>query len=466
MSSDRGRDPLAPGGPLRGQDLRGTHSDGEASLSSADPAPAEQSAVLRMIQASRSASAAGRSREAEELLARAVQLAPAHPAVLNERGLQLMQRGEAGGAREMFQRATSADPHHPALWSNLAGSLQALGLAEEALAAIERALAIEPRHPPALLQKAALIEQRGDPRNAARVYREALVTVGPESTPPPQLRAALERAREVIRQDDAALARTIAERLAPVRARHASAVSRRAEQCLELLSGQRSRYLPQPTFLYFPGIPALEFFENGEFPWLGALEAATEAIRAELAAVLSSDEAGLEPYVAYPDGVPLDQWRELNRSRRWSAYFLWNQGAAQPQHLARCPRTAEAVKAAPRCDIEQHSPNVFFSILEPRTRIPPHTGVTNARLTVHLPLIVPPGCGFRVGGETREWVPGRAWVFDDTIEHEAWNDSDAPRAILIFDIWNPNLSAAERDVVRAATEAIGTYYGAPPPGLV
>ena len=427
---------------------------------------ADQSSLLRIIQAARAAGAAGRSREAEELLVRAAQLAPDHPAVLNERGLQLMQRGEAAGARELFQRATAGDPGHPALWSNLAASLEALGLREEGMAAIERALKIEPRHPTALLQKASLIEQRGDPREAARIYRAALVTLGPETAPPPSLRAALEHARELVRQDDAALAHTIAERVAPVRARHGAGVSRRADQCIELLTGHRSRYLPQPTFMYFPGIPALEFFENDAFPWLGAIEAATDAIRAELTGVLSSDQAGLEPYVAYPDGVPLDQWRELNRSRRWSAYFLWNQGAAQPSHLASCPRTAEAVKAAPQCDVAQHGPNVFFSILEPRTRIPPHTGVTNARLTVHLPLIVPPGCGFRVGGETREWIPGRAWVFDDTLEHEAWNDSDAPRAILIFDIWNPYLTAAERDLVRAATEAIGSYYGGPPRGLV
>jgi len=427
---------------------------------------ADPSSIVRIIQAAKAAGAAGRGREAEELLSRAAQLAPEHPAVLNERGLQLMQRGEAAGARELFQRATAADPSHPALWSNLAGSLHALGLHEEEMAAIERALAIEPRHPTSLLQKAALIERRGDERNAARVYRAALVTVGPETAPPPALRAALEHAREAVRQDDAALARTIEERLAPVRTHCGSGVSRRAEQCIELLTGQRGRYLPQPTFMYFPGIPALEFFDHDAFPWLGAIEAATDAIRTELTQVLASDQAGLEPYVAYPDGVPLDQWRELNRSRRWSAYFLWNQGAAQPPHLARCPRTADAVKAAPQCEVAQHGPNVFFSILEPRTRIPPHTGVTNARLTVHLPLIVPPGCGFRVGGETREWIPGRAWVFDDTIEHEAWNDSDTPRAILIFDIWNPYLTAAERELVRAAIEAIGSYYGTPPKGLV
>jgi aspartyl/asparaginyl beta-hydroxylase (cupin superfamily) len=90
----------------------------------------------------------------------------------------------------------------------------------------------------------------------------------------------------------------------------------------------------------------------------------------------------------------------------------------------------------------------MFSILEPRTRIPPHTGTSNVRLTVHLPLVVPPGCGFRVGAETREWREGEAWAFDDTIEHEAWNDSDQPRAILIIDAWNPLLTEAEREFVR------------------
>jgi aspartyl/asparaginyl beta-hydroxylase (cupin superfamily) len=214
--------------------------------------------------------------------------------------------------------------------------------------------------------------------------------------------------------------------------------------------------------MYFPEIPAIEFFERGDFPWLDAIEAATDDIRTELTAVLVADRAGLEPYIAYPDGVPLDRWRELNKSRRWSAYFLSNQGVDLPAHIARCPRTMQVLKGAPLCDVPARAPTVFFSILDASTHIPPHTGVTNTRLTVHLPLIVPPDCGFRVGGETREWLPGKAWVFDDTIEHEAWNRSDSPRAVLIFDIWNPLLTAAERDVVRAATEVVGTYYGSIP----
>jgi len=90
---------------------------------------------------------------------------------------------------------------------------------------------------------------------------------------------------------------------------------------------------------------------------------------------------------------------------------------------------------------------VFFSILKAGKRIPPHTGVTNIRSIVHLGLIVPQGCGFRVGGEVREWREGEAFVFDDTIEHEAWNDSDEDRAVLILDCWNPHLSPAEQDMI-------------------
>jgi len=391
-------------------------------------------------------------------------MAPGHPAVLNELGLRMMQRGDAIRARELFRRAIQADPNHPSLWSNLAASLDALNLWQEETEAVERALALEPRHLASLLQKAALIEARGDARNAARAYRNALATVPPGVTPPDTASDAVQRARAAVRADDEALAAAIEERVADIRTRHGDGSLRRAQRCIELLTARRRRYLPEPTFSYFPEIPAVEFFARDDFPWLDAIEMATAEIRAELTAVLISDRAGLEPYIAYPEGVPLDQWQELNRSRRWSAYFLWNQGVAAPAHLARCPRTAAALQAAPRCEVAGHAPTAFFSILDAGTHIPPHTGVTNTRLTVHLPLIVPPECGFRVGSETREWIPGKAWVFDDTIEHEAWNRSDSPRAVLIFDIWNPFLSEAERDFVRAATEAYSAYYAAPAAG--
>src|SRR5262249_17050879 len=185
--------------------------------------------------------------------------------------------------------------------------------------------------------------------------------------------------------------------------------------------------------------------------------AASGAIRDEFLNVLADGPAAFEPYVAFREGVPVDQWRELNHSRRWSVYYLWHEGVAIEDHIARCPRTVAALEGWPRWDAK--GPTVVFSVLDAKTRIPAHTGVYNTRLTVHLPLVIPPGCGLRVGAEQRGWNPGEAFVFDDSIEHEAWNASDVPRAVLIFDTWNPLLSAAERDLVRALVAGVDAYYG-------
>jgi len=109
-------------------------------------------------------------------------------------------------------------------------------------------------------------------------------------------------------------------------------------------------------------------------------------------------------------------------------------------------------------DVPGYCPTAFFSILVAKSHIPPHTGVTNTRLIVHLPLVIPPGCRFRVGSTIRDWQVGQAWVFDDTMQHEAWNDSDVPRAILIFDIWNHFMTPAEHDLVRTAVQGIRDFY--------
>ena len=261
--------------------------------------------------------------------------------------------------------------------------------------------------------------------------------------------------------DLAALNAELEAPLAQLRERHGGRRQRRVDQCLETLLGQRQPYYSQPTWMYMPELPAIEFFERSDFPWLDAFEAQTEAMRKELLQVMVTDREGLQPYIDFPADLPLDQFRELNRSRRWSAYFLWNQSAPVAAHIARCPVTAALLETAPRCHIESRAPTAFYSILDANTRIPAHVGVTNTRCTVHVPLVVPPDCGFRVGSTTREWEPGHAWIFDDTINHEAWNLSDTPRAILIFDIWNPLLTAAERDMIAAATEIYARYYVLP-----
>ena len=430
-------------------------------VSDPTPVPLEDSHVIRLLQASKSEATAGRLTESDRLLAYVAQQAPHHPAVLNELGVRMMSRGGAEQAHSLFLRATAADPRQPALWANLASSLKALGRRSEEIDAIEKALALEPRHLSALLQKGAYLEDSGDARNAARAYQNVLDCIAPGARLPDTIREAVAHAKALVDADRAALVAALEQPLSEMRARHGGDRQLRVDRCLDILMGSRRAYHSQPTWMYFPGLPAIEFFEREASPWLATLEAATADIRTELLRILVADRDGLQPYIDFPDSMPVDQFRELNRSRRWSAYFLWNQSEAIPSHLARCPNTARSVEAAPRCRIKRRAPTAFFSILDAGTRIPPHTGVTNTRCTVHLPLVVPPGCGFRVGSTVREWEPGHAWVFDDTIEHEAWNDSDTPRAILILDVWNPLLTAAERDMVTAITEIYGDYYAAP-----
>jgi aspartyl/asparaginyl beta-hydroxylase (cupin superfamily) len=432
-------------------------------MNSAAPMPLDEATIFRVLQAAKAEEAAGRMSESDQLLANVAQRAPNHPAVLNELGVRMMARGVADQAQLLFSRAASANPSQPSIWANLASSLKALGRRVEEFDAIEKALTLEPRHLSALLQKADYFEWSGDPRNAAQAYQAALDSLPPAAVIPPHLKTAFEVARAKVDADRVVLSNVLEESLAAVRERHGGEPQPRVDACLDTLMGKRRVYHSQPTWMYFPGLPAIEFFDRSLFPWLAPLEAASPEIRTELMRVLVSDRPGLQPYIDFPDGLPIDQFKELNRSRKWSAYFLWNQSQPNAGHIARCPITARTLEeVVPRCRVEGRAPTAFFSILDPNTRIPAHTGITNTRCTVHLPLIVPPNCGFRVGSTTREWVPDQAWVFDDTIEHEAWNLSDTPRAVLIFDIWNPLLSPAERDMVQTATEVYGRYYSQGP----
>ncbi len=351
-------------------------------------------------------------------------------------------------------------PTDISLWLNLAAVLRELKRANEEMAALDKVLTLEPRHIGALLQKASLLETHGESRKAAVLYRTALQAIPPGAQPAPRTVPILEHARNFVEANNRALETFLEERLGPLRANFADQPQRRFDRCLATLLKKERIYRQQPTFLYFPQLPTIEFYERDEFPWLAEIEAATDDIRAELVNVLADGPTTLEPYVSHGDGMPLDQWRELNNSRRWGVYFLWKAGTPIAEHIARCPRTVKALEAWPRWDVPGYGPTAVFSILDAKSHIPGHTGVHNTRLTVHLPLIIPPGCTFRVGGERRTWELGKALVFDDSIEHEVWNDSDVPRAVLIFDIWSPYLSPAERALVSAVTTGVGEYYGA------
>lgn len=426
-------------------------------MSSPQPYPPD---VQGWVQQAEQALQTGNRAQAEALMARVRNAAPDHPAILNANALVELQKGDLVAARALLERAVAQDESNPRLWMNLVVTLRKLGLADEEMQALQRVLEIEPRHLAALLQKGALLELQGKPKAAAKTYHNAIQTLRPGASAslPKALQPMLQRAIEVTNANDAALADYLAEQLRGVRQEHTGEDQSRFDHCIDTIVNRRRIYTPRPTFLCFPKLPALEFYPREHFPWLPLVEAATDVMRGEFERVFAEDADSLEPYVAYPKGRPLDQWAELNHSRKWSVFYLWRDGVPQHEHLERCPATAEILKQLPMHDVPGYAPTAFFSVLDAKSHIPPHTGVTNTRVIAHVPLVVPEGCRFRVGSETREWRPNHAWVFDDSIEHEAWNDSALPRAILIFDLWNPFLTAAERALVSKAVQQVKEYY--------
>jgi aspartyl/asparaginyl beta-hydroxylase (cupin superfamily) len=386
---------------------------------------------------------------------------PTDPRLLNQAAMRALAAGRSGEAKALLGQAVALDPAAPPLFLNLAAACRAEGDLKGAMSALDAALKLDPRNFLALLMKAAVLEKTGKRLQAGAAYGVALTQLPPLEQLDAPTRQAVDRARRVHADYLREMHGHMAEVTAGAAALGAAAESRRINAFIERLTGRRAVYQQQPTHFNYPGLPAIEFYDREPFPWLEGLEAATAAIRGEFLSVFADDKPseGFEPYVEYPDGIPLDQWAELNNSERWSAFHLKKSGRRIEENCARCPKTLAALADIPQPHAPNRSPNSMFSLLKAKTRIPAHTGVANTRLVVHLPLVLPPGCGFRVGSETREWRMGRAWVFDDTIDHEAWNDSDQPRAILIFDVWSPFLSEAERAMVVQVMNAMDDFHG-------
>jgi aspartyl/asparaginyl beta-hydroxylase (cupin superfamily) len=379
-----------------------------------------------------------------------------------------MDRGQISQARAALERrdwpsaaalfrTAPAELVDPQVALDHALCLRMMGRLPDALQQVEAALVMELRHFLALLTKGALLERLGRTKVAAVVYANALATAPPADRLPPPLTAQLDHARSVVRAQAEALAEHLERAVAPLRERFAGESFGRFDESLRIFAGLQKPYLQEPLLLHFPRLPAIPFYDRAMFPWLETLEAATPMIQAELAAVLAGQAEDFAPYIAFPPGAPVNQWGELNHSPRWSSFFLWRDGVRQDRARELCPGTAALMEELPIMRQAGFAPTVIFSQLEARTRIPPHSGSANHRLLAHLPLIVPGPAFFRVGAETRQFETGRAWVFDDTIEHEAWNDADEPRTIMIIDLWNPSLSTAERELVGAMMTASNAF---------
>ncbi len=385
---------------------------------------------------------------AEELryLDTALALVPHDPRVLNSRGMYALGHDDPAFAKACFTRAADADPGQPALWMNVATACRALADDHSEKASLDKVLDIDRLNFMAQLRMAELHQRKGDQVNAAISWTNVVRMAMQTDPRPPRVEDALIRGQAfLMAHNDRVAAKIDAElggRLAAM-----GSTARRFSACVDYSVGRRAIFQHECAGVYFPFLPADEFFDRSHCPWIMAIEAHTDVIRAEALAILTNGGEAIRPYVRMEAGGPETKWSRLDGSFDWSACFLWEYGVRNEAVCDLCPETVAALAGLPQNHIRGKAPSAFFSVLKPGAHIPAHTGVTNTRATVHLPLVVPDGCTFRVGGETREWRVGEAFAFDDTIEHEAWNRSDEIRIVLIFDVWNPHLTVDEQDLL-------------------
>jgi len=365
-------------------------------------------------------------------------------------------RDAAGG----YERCIELDPAAPAFHFNLGTAREFAGDLAGAIAAYLGAFALNPRDGRVALFAGAALEAAGRREDAA-----VLFSLGDDVDP------AVRRAKDrpdfdpEIRRRSAIADRVMREHFTRL---HAQAVQdfERDTSGADLARVRNAIWvqthdgpvhyhepLQRPSLFYMPDLPAPPVTPRVRLPWAAAIESATGAIRAEYVAAVDAGAAHA-PYVDAATRGPV--WQQLRGNPDWSSLHLFKLAQELPA-AARFPRTQAALAAADVVRVEGRPVELFFSRLRPGTHIPPHFGVANNRITVHLPIIVPGDAEIRVGAARHAWREGELFAFDDSFEHEAWNRADADRVVLIFEAHHPDLRPEERAAIERAIEVRGRW---------
>lgn len=386
-----------------------------------------------------------------------------HDALLGSARCQLALRHSIEAIRTL-EIACGLEESNGLTRRNLGLALLASGNPERAVLELERAVSSDPSPEMALLhlgQAYSLLDRKED---AGRAYFRAITTaqtkgvwLDADSTAP-HLHAAVLAAMDAV---DRLKADALLPLLEGIASRHPEGALVRVERWLaEYLSRrapQSGDPLQRARFLYFPDISSDVFYPKELFPWIVDLERSLDAIRNEAVDRCFRTDAALVPFLSFsPSDRPSDYL--AGKEAHWDASFFFRDGRPHEDTHAACPKTSEVLNGLPLVRIRDHAPEICFSVLGPDSHILPHTGVTNTRLVLHLPLIVPPNCALRVRNVVHEWSEGEIVIFDDTYVHEAWNRSSHPRVVLLMDAWNPNLSIPEREAIAALVEGIGDFH--------
>lgn len=388
--------------------------------------------------------------------------APTHATALEFLGFESSQRGDYAAAVEYYRRATRVAPAHATIHFNLAMSHYGLNDLPAALEALEQTLACDSSLVEAQLYRGTVLERMQRTDEAAQAYLKAVRFAEGQLDPqqmPAELKHYLNHALGVVR---AYLDAQISQSLSDLTATHGAAAVARLRKAGDIFVGKRPPEFAHPKWrpglMYVPDLPPQAFYERENFEWAAKVEAATDMVRAELMNIMTEGR-GFAPYVNHAEGTREALiWKGINQSHDWSTFHLYRHGERVEENCARCPGTVALLESIDIMRVPGYGPEIMFSVLKPHSRIPAHYGTVNGRLIVHLPLIVPENCGaLRAAGEARGWQEGQLMVFDDSFEHEAWNDSDQTRVVLIFDTWNPHLSPVERQAFSRVLETAQNF---------
>uniref|UniRef100_A0A3P9J2A4 Un-named hu7910 n=1 Tax=Oryzias latipes TaxID=8090 RepID=A0A3P9J2A4_ORYLA len=178
--------------------------------------------------------------------------------------------------------------------------------------------------------------------------------------------------------------------------------------------------------------------ETGYMDLVKVLERNWKTIRDEALAVMDQDRGRF---------LPEDE--NLREKGEWGQYTLWQQGRKAGSACQGVPKTCSLLDRFPEATGCKRG-QIKFSVMQPGTHVWPHTGPTNCRLRMHLGLVIPkPGCRIRCTNQTREWEEGKVLIFDDSFEHEVWQEADSYRLIFIVDVWHPELTQQQRQTLSA-----------------
>ena len=323
----------------------------------------------------------------------------------------------------------------------------------------DRRLAIDPRDIGALLAKADNLILLRDFRSAnafygfvVRLSDEGIEIASPE----------LNRAREALDWLAQRFREGIVEGLAQ-RGITKKEMHPRFAKSLEIMFGVRQRgpvfhrYPQMPNMYFYPDLPHIEFADLSGNEWVRTIQTEERSIQQEASKLLART-GDFAPYVKKVTDRPQGDVHGLLDDPSWSTFDLTDKGQPIPDRVRECPQTFRTItQTAPLCAIPNRAPSVMFSLLRAKSRIPPHTGMINTRLICHLPLEIPGEGALRVGASERAWQVNELLVFDDTVEHEAWNNAASDRLVLIFDIWRPEIEPVEREQICKLFATVDAY---------